>query len=511
MSFNIASNVIEFLVTSASYAITASYAENGGAGGGGVTQIVAGTNITISPPGGTGIVTIDASSTTTSASYSTSASVAVSASYTYSASVAVSSSYARSSSVAVSASYALSSSYAYSASVAVSASYVLSASYAASSSVAVSASYARSASVAVSSSYATTASYALTASSADIFVVRTALTASGLNYPTTDGLANQVMETDGNGNLSFNDVHTMLEDVYSGEAITKGDPLYISGSQGAKPIVYKADAAIASKMPVTYIALETVGANTNTRGIILGLIEGINLTGYAVGTEVYIAAGGGWTSTRPTGSAIIQILGYVTKEGSGGKGLILNPGPANLPNLQTGYVWVGNNSWTPTSTPTSSIKNVISSSYAASSSVAVSASYARSSSYAFQATMATTASYLSGVIEASSFYLGTSGYFISYQGNASPGGTTPIVNISTGSYRGAFFDYTADDGSTNARAGTIQIIIFNNTVQYNETTTMDIGDTSDLTWSVVISGPDAIIQATTSLYSWNIRYILRSV
>jgi len=40
---------------------------------------------------------------------------------------------------------------------------------------------------------------------------------------------------------------------------------------------------------------------------------------------------------------------------------------------------------------------------------------------------------------------------------------------------------------------------------------MDIGDTSDLTWSVAIVGPDAVIQATTSLYSWNIRYILRNV
>jgi len=40
---------------------------------------------------------------------------------------------------------------------------------------------------------------------------------------------------------------------------------------------------------------------------------------------------------------------------------------------------------------------------------------------------------------------------------------------------------------------------------------MDIGDTSDLTWSVVIVGSDAVIQATTSLYSWNIRYILRNV
>lgn len=191
------------------------------------------------------------------------------------------------------------------------------------------------------------------------FDIKNSITASGLYYPSIDGLANQVIETDGNGNLSFDDVHTLLEDVRSGEAITKGDPLYISGSQGAKPIVYKADAAIASKMPVTYIALETVGANTDTRGIILGLIEGINLTGYSAGTEVFVAAGGGWTSTRPTGSVTIQVLGYVTKEGNGGKGLVLNPGPASLPNLASGSIWVGNSSSIPTVVNTSSL-NVLS-------------------------------------------------------------------------------------------------------------------------------------------------------
>jgi hypothetical protein len=42
---------------SSSYAITASYAENGG-----VTRLIAGPNITLSPIGGTGIVTISASS-----------------------------------------------------------------------------------------------------------------------------------------------------------------------------------------------------------------------------------------------------------------------------------------------------------------------------------------------------------------------------------------------------------------------------------------------------------------
>ena len=228
---------------------------------------------------------------------------------------------------------------------------------------------------AISSSQAISASYAATASSADIFVVRTALTASGLNYPTVDGLENQVLETDGNGNLVFDDIHTMLEDLYSGEALTKGDPLYISGSQGALPIVYKADSADPAKMPVAYVAAETVNSGVGTRGIILGLIEGINLTGYPAGTEVYVGSGGGWTSTRPTGSSIVQVLGYVTKEGSGGKGLVLNPGPSNLPNLPSGSAWVGNSDSIPTA--------VLTSSFHVSSSI--SSSYATTASYALQA------------------------------------------------------------------------------------------------------------------------------
>jgi hypothetical protein len=48
--------------------------EIGSGVGGGVTQIIAGTNITISPIGGTGAVTINASSTTVSASYASTAS-----------------------------------------------------------------------------------------------------------------------------------------------------------------------------------------------------------------------------------------------------------------------------------------------------------------------------------------------------------------------------------------------------------------------------------------------------
>jgi hypothetical protein len=200
-----------------------------------------------------------------------------------------------------------------------------------------------------------------------------ALTASGLLYPTTDGAFEfQVVQTDAAGTLSFGDVTTTYDIVYNGEAtsIVKGTPLYISGSQGANPKVYRSDAANPAKMPVIYIASEEITSASTGRGIMLGEIDGLNLTGYADGIGVYAAAGGGWTDTRPTGSnTIIQLLGVVTKGGSGGKGLVLNPGPATLPNIQTGYVWIGDSNSYPTPISTSSL-------LVTSSSFATTASYA---------------------------------------------------------------------------------------------------------------------------------------
>jgi hypothetical protein len=135
---------------------------------------------------------------------------------------------------------------------------------------------------------------------------------------------------------------TVIEVVYTGESITKGDPLYISGSQGANPRVFKADAADPNKMPVTFISNETIGAANTTNAIVLGLIEGIDLTGYVAGQTIYVGEGGGYSINLPSGSnSITQLLGVITKGGSGGKGLVLNPGPAQLPGLDTGYMWVG--------------------------------------------------------------------------------------------------------------------------------------------------------------------------
>ena len=288
---------------------------------------------------------------------------------------------------------------------------------------------------AVSASFAfnaISASYAATASSADAFIVRNTLIASGLTYPIADGLENQYIQTNGAGTLSFNDVHTLLEEVRSGEALTKGDPLYISGSLGAKPIVYKADAGVPAKMPVIYIALETVNSGSDTRGIVLGLIEGVDTTGYPTGTEIYVAVGGGWTSTRPTGSATVQSLGYITKEGSGGKGIILNPGPFNLPNLQKDYVWKGNTNGVPVAVASSSLivtqaLNATSASFATSANTATSASHAIFANTAGTATTATSASFATFANTAGTVTSASFATFANTAGTATSAATASFV------------------------------------------------------------------------------------
>jgi hypothetical protein len=176
----------------------------------------------------------------------------------------------------------------------------------------------------------------------------------------TDNGEFSFLQTDGAGNLSFQYVESINDIVYAGENISKTDPLYVSGSQGANPTVYKADAADPNKAAI-YIAAENITQGSTGRGILLGGIDAVDLTGIPAGTTVYLGEGGGWSITRPSGSnSLVQSLGIVTKTGSGGKGEILNPGPATLPNLQSGYAWVGDGGNQPQQVSTSSIQTDIS-------------------------------------------------------------------------------------------------------------------------------------------------------
>ena len=185
--------------------------------------------------------------------------------------------------------------------------------------------------------------------------VTTTFTASGLRYPIVDGTDKEVLKTNGSGLLEFGHVDTIYETIQAGESLVKTDPVYLSGSQGAVPIAYKADPSDPTKSPAVYICNETLSTGQRGDAIALGLIEGIDLTGLEAGTLVYLGVGGGWTPIRPTGSVSIQTLGIVTKGGNGGKGFVFNAGEATLPNTPEGYTWIGDSDHYPQAVTTASI------------------------------------------------------------------------------------------------------------------------------------------------------------
>jgi hypothetical protein len=83
-----------------------------------------------------------------------------------------------------------------------------------------------------------------------------------------------------------------------------------------------------------------------------------------------------------------------------------------------------------------------------------------------------------------------------------------IYDIQTGSYSGAFVNYTAIS-SSNARAGQVMSVWINGTSSYTETTTIDIGDTSQIAFDVVVTGSVARIAVSASLTTgWQVKTTL---
>lgn len=159
--------------------------------------------------------------------------------------------------------------------------------------------------------------------------------------------------------------------------IPKGTPLYFSGSGVAGNVVgvYFADAGDLDKMPAGGVAGETITSGNEGDVYIYGFINGVDTSAFAAGDSVFVGVGGGYTNIKPTGSALIQKLGNVEKvHPSNGSGVIQGPSWYNdVPNITSGYTWVGNSDQVATAIATSSIQNVVSSSYAVTASHALNA------------------------------------------------------------------------------------------------------------------------------------------
>ena len=85
-----------------------------------------------------------------------------------------------------------------------------------------------------------------------------------------------------------------------------------------------------------------------------------------------------------------------------------------------------------------------------------------------------------------------------------------IATVSTGSYTGAFFDYTCVSGS-NARIGTVMAVNVAGSVEFTDNSSDSIGVTSGVVLTVDISGGNMRLKAATTTNNWNIKTLVRSL
>ena len=105
-------------------------------------------------------------------------------------------------------------------------------------------------------------------------------------------------------------------------------------------------------MPATFVLNETIADEAEGQALLSGYIQGVNTLGFTVGDVVYVGENGGFTNIKPQSSDnLIQNLGIVTKiHETNGSGWIYGSGRSNdVPNLPTGKIWVGSDTYSVTS------------------------------------------------------------------------------------------------------------------------------------------------------------------
>ena len=185
--------------------------------------------------------------------------------------------------------------------------------------------------------------------------------------PSADGTADQIITTDGAGQLSFVDQSTIaaesaevvevpVKNVHTA-TILKGTPVYIFGSVGTsgRLEVKPADAGVTGSMPALGLLKQDLAVNGEglcvitgkLRNLITSPIDGVTTND---GDVVYVKAGGGLTTIKPTGSAnLIQNMGKVGRSSTSNNGTFIVSSilrSNDVPNLTTGKIWVGDGNTT---------------------------------------------------------------------------------------------------------------------------------------------------------------------
>lgn len=325
----------------------------------------------------------------------------------------------------------------------------------------------------------------------------------------------------------------------TGYTLTKGMIVYINGESGNRPTFttasWEGDPSSASTLG--FVAQDI---NDNQTGYVVtnGILRGINTNAYSPGTQLYLSSSGQYTSILPLspkhevrlGKTITQAVnGYVYVDIMNGYELeeihdVLITSSSNGDILiKSESVWINSKQLTGSYGLTGSLQaNSFTGSLFGTSSYAITASYALSSSYAVTASHALVADSVLGTVTSAS-YASTSSYSNNFtvQGTLALNGTLTdhtVVNSTivgsnnlftqaTGSRTSAHGKYTLYNGA-NARAGEFVTVWNGTSAVYTDYSTVDVGNTNNVEFQSVIVAGDIQINAIAATSGWTIKMLV---
>ena len=153
----------------------------------------------------------------------------------------------------------------------------------------------------------------------------------GVGSTPSYGTTGQILSSQGAGNAAaWIDVapaasytSVVKHDVRLAEAITKGQAVYVSSSNGSNMVVSKASNATESTSSKTLGLLESSGSTNNQRNVITeGLLGGIDVGAASAGDPIWLGTGGNLIyglTNKPIAPAHLVFIGIVTKTGNNGE------------------------------------------------------------------------------------------------------------------------------------------------------------------------------------------------
>lgn len=113
-----------------------------------------------------------------------------------------------------------------------------------------------------------------------------------------------------------------------------------------------ADNSAASTMPAVGILIEDITTGSEGDCVAFGRASGFSTSGFTEGDTLYVNTSGGFTTTKPTGTALIQRIGQVIKvHASNGSIEVFGAGRANdVPNIPQDQFWLGDSNGVATAT-----------------------------------------------------------------------------------------------------------------------------------------------------------------